>query len=175
MSLVPGGAKGFELLIASPRLAYAILRRARKEGNGSSKMLTGRTFDCKPAEATIEDFLDKGIPGLGSNIELETFNKNQADRLAETRKKLKKALSLKDSDILAVPIMFIVNHRYRPKADALTAGMVNMLVLNKHCIIPQPFGPVVGGIDLFEENMRWKLKPLGLTVEFINDWYEYHL
>jgi protein-arginine deiminase len=175
MTFVPGGPKGFKLLLAAPRLAYKILRRAVREGNGSSKMLVGRRFDRKPAEVSIDDFLTSGIPGLGGAVELETFNENQAARLARTRRQLKTALSLKDSDILSVPILFIENRHYRPKADALTAGMVNMLVLNKHCIIPKPFGPVVGTIDLFEENMRWKLQPLGLTVEFIDDWREYHL
>lgn len=50
-----------------------------------------------------------------------------------------------------------------------------MLVINKQCIIPKPFGPVVGGKDLFEEDLKSKLTPLGLTVRFLDDWFEYHI
>jgi protein-arginine deiminase len=176
MTFVPGGPKGFKLLLAAPRLAYKILERAVLEGNGAAKMLVGRDFHGTPGEVSIDDFLTSGIPGIGGAVELQVFNEGVAVHMARTRRKMKKALSLVDSDILSVPILFMENPDFVGKADAMTAGMVNMLVLNKHCIIPKPFGPVVKGIDLFEENMRWKLKKqLGLTVKFIDDWYEYHV
>jgi protein-arginine deiminase len=53
--------------------------------------------------------------------------------------------------------------------------MVNMLVLDKTCIAPKPFGPVVGGRDLFEEHYRATLADCGMSVTFVNDWYTYHV
>jgi protein-arginine deiminase len=41
--------------------------------------------------------------------------------------------------------------------------------------VPKPFGPVLGGRDLFEEDLRSELLALGLTVSFLDDWYEYHV
>ena len=78
-------------------------------------------------------------------------------------------------DLIEVPIIFMPNHRVATQADAMTAGMVNMLVINKNCIIPKPFGPVVAGMDLFEEEVRAKLTALGLTVKFLDDWDDYHV
>ena len=177
MTCVPApGGKGFKLLLASPRLAYRILRRAVSKGNGSEKMLKGRDFHGRPAEVTISGFLTAGIPGLSlTALEFRSFNGMAGTRLAAIQKKLEKDLSLKASDILEVPILFMPNDSSPAFADALTTGMVNMLVLNKHCIVPKPFGPVVGGTDLFEENLRSKLGRLGLTVKFIDDWHEYHV
>ena len=62
-----------------------------------------------------------------------------------------------------------------PFADAFVAGMVNMLVINKHCIVPKPFGPVVSTVDQFEKDVLDKLQPLGLTVSFLDCWDEYHV
>ena len=78
-------------------------------------------------------------------------------------------------DIIEVPIVFMPNELEPNFTDALTAGMVNMLVINNHCIIPKPFGPVVSGGDLFEADLESKLAPLGLTVRFLDDWHEYHV
>jgi protein-arginine deiminase len=57
----------------------------------------------------------------------------------------------------------------------MTAGMVNMLVTNGHCAVPKPFGPVVGGMDKFQEEAKAKLSALGLAVEFVDDWFTYHV
>lgn len=52
-----------------------------------------------------------------------------------------------------------------------------MLVINGHCIVPQPFGPVGGSParDVFEEDVRTQLLPVGLTVDFLDCWEEYHV
>jgi protein-arginine deiminase len=41
--------------------------------------------------------------------------------------------------------------------------------------VPKPFGPVVGGVDRFEADVKDKLVPLGLNVEFLDCWNEYHI
>ena len=84
-------------------------------------------------------------------------------------------IALDAEDLIEVPVIFMPNEWQPALADALTAGMVNMLVINHHCIVPRPFGPVVRGLDLFEEHLRARLTPLGLTVGFLDDWFEYHV
>jgi len=94
--------------------------------------------------------------------------------LDATRKQLKIELGIDESDIIDVPIIF-ADIVQTGLADALTASMVNMLVINKNCLFPKPFGPVVAGTDLFEDDLKIKLNALGLTVKSIDDWYEYHV
>jgi protein-arginine deiminase len=87
-------------------------------------------------------------------------------------------IGVTDADIIDVPILYMPNEREPRFVDALTAGMVNMLVINRHCIVPKPFGPEVSGApivaDQFEANLRAALTPLGLTLGFVDDWF-YHV
>lgn len=171
----PGGP-GFKLLLASPKLAYKILQDNLAK-HGSSKLLTGREFHGKKAEVTIKDFLTKGITDLHLDAkDMKLFNEDKQKKLDVVRKQFQKEIGIDPKkDVIDVPILFMPNHDVNIFADALTTGMVNMLVINKHCIIPKPFGPVVGGQDLYEKEMDSKLKPLGLTVSYLDDWEDYHV
>lgn len=180
ISFVPApGAKGFKLLLASPRLAYKILRD-NQAVNGAAKMLTGRKFpdvSSKSAEVSIDDFLTTGIPSVHSRLaagHLEPYNDARQANLDSIRSQLESELGLDAADIIEVPVIF-ADLTTKDLADALTAGMVNMLVINGHCIFPKPFGPVVGGKDLFEDDLVQKLTALGLTPHSLDDWFEYHV
>lgn len=188
ISFVPSsGGKGFKLLLASPKLGYKILND-NKAKHGSDKIFVGRKFpESDPAtgaivgwnnaEVSITDFLDTGLTGVKSSLtesHLTTYNTSLQAKLDSIRSQLKTELGMSESDIIDVPSLF-ADITVDTLADALTAGMVNMLVINKHCLIAKPFGPVVGGNDLFEKDLAGKLKALGLSVTFIDDWYEYHV
>jgi len=178
ISFVPApGGKGFKMLLASPKLAYKILRD-NSASHGSAKLLTARSFPGHgSAEVSISDFLNTGIPGLGhTSASLNSFNTDKQIKLDIVKQLFKKEIGIDPAtDIIEVPILFMPNPGLSNLADALTAGMVNMLVLNKHCITPKPFGPVIAGKDLYEEDIKNKLTPLGLTVKFLDDWMEYHV
>lgn len=177
MTFVPAATgQGFKLLLASPKLAYEILKK-KKASNGTDKLLTGRVFYEGDGEISIEDFLDVGIPNLSLTASaMDTFNKKVQITMDSVKAQFVTEIGIDPvTDVIEVPIIFMPNHLSPIFADALTAGMVNMLVLNKHCIVPKPFGPMVAGKDLFEEDLRKKLELLGLTVNFLDDWYEYHI
>jgi protein-arginine deiminase len=183
LSFVPApGPKGFKLLIASPDLAYKLLDD-NKAAHPTERMLTGRKFPDHlgalsiVGEVTIKDFLDKGLKALGARFDaayLRSYNAGLQTKLRAIRKKLESELGLVPADIVEVPILF-VDHTQAGLADALTAGMVNMLVVNGRCVFPKPFGPVVAGVDLFQKDLEDKLTGLGLTPKPIDDWYEYHI
>jgi protein-arginine deiminase len=174
ISFVPApDRKGFRLLLASPRKAYDILN-ANKAAHGNARMLIGRQFGLRSAEVSIQDFLDKGVLGFPA-LRLRIFNLLALRHILKARRKFKAELGLDDEDIIEIPGLFMPNDDSPAFADALTAGMVNMLVLNQHCIVPKPFGPVVAGKDLFEEDVKTSLTPLGLTIRFLDDWDEYHV
>jgi len=184
ISFVPApGSKGFKLLMASPDLAYKLLKD-NKAAHPGAKLLTGRKFIDHLAsaftpvvEVTIKDFLDKGLKTLNPRFSasyLTTYNTTIQGKLKAIRKQLMEELGLDSADIVDVPVLF-ADITQAGLADAITAGMVNMLVINKHCIFPMPFGPVVAGKDLFQEDLSAKLTRLGLTPHAIDDWYEYHV
>lgn len=187
ISFVPApGGKGFKLLLACPRLAYSILTTNRAR-HGGDIMLLGRQFPqynhdytriigWRNAEVSIRTFLDTGIAPLAlTATACRAFNNTVQGYLDAIRAQLESELGLDAADILEVPILFMPNEGSPTFADALTTGMVNMLVMNGHCVVPKPFGPRVGGIDLFEKDLSDKLTPLGLTIHFLDDWYEYHV
>jgi protein-arginine deiminase len=183
MSFVPsnGGRKGFKLLLASPALGYEILKNNRAR-NASAKMLARRRYSHPviglEAEVTIEDFLTDGLTSLDTRLtsnHLESYNRAKQSDITRIRKGvLEIEFGVDDSDIIEVPLIF-ADIEDPPFADALTANMVNMLVLGRHCIFPIPYGPVVGSNDLFQVYLEHKLKAEGLIPCPIDDWYEYHV
>jgi protein-arginine deiminase len=183
MSFVPSsrGAKGFKLLLASPGLAYKILNYNRAR-HPSGKMLTGRGYSHTvkgiEADVTIEDFFNDGLISLDTRFtsnHLESYNRAKQSDIARIRKDvLEIEFGVDDSDIIEVPVIF-ADIEETGFADALTANMVNMLVINRHCIFPKPYGPLVGSNDLFQVELEQKLEAEGLIPCPIDDWYEYHV
>jgi len=179
--------KRFRMLMPSPRRAYQILD-ALKASHGADKILTGRTMDGANLERTITNFLalhEDFHPTMQALItsgqiaytsrSLRQYNTDVQAFLDRIRSLMIIELGLEPDDIIELPVIYLPNSATPPFADALTANMVNMLVINKHCIIPKPFGPVVGGVDQFEKEVTDKLGPLGLQIHFLDDWDEYHV
>jgi hypothetical protein len=189
--------KRWKLLIASPKLAYELLEKANGDDR-DSVMLRGRDLYLKyppsrngqdyPMESLVREFLNGStcVPDPSdptrrlSSRELRDFNIRyvQNDRLAAVLRTLEDEIDLKAGDVIEVPVIFMPSNIARTECSALTADMVNMLVLNEVCLVPKPYGPVVRGIDYFEENLRRKFTESGLDntlrPHFIDDWYSYH-
>ncbi|MBU1472397.1 protein-arginine deiminase domain-containing protein, partial [Patescibacteria group bacterium] len=60
------------------------------------------------------------------------------------------------------------------QAVAEMPGMVNMLVIGNRAIIAKPFGPLEYGVDIFEDYVESVLGPIGISVNFVDDWDTYH-
>jgi hypothetical protein len=194
VSFVPAtGGKGFRLLIASTSLAYRLLD-ALVLTNPTDKVMVGRQFPVSSsstpfsAEMTIRDFLAlrddfhpdlqdliTSLPGAHTPRPLRDYNRDRQADLDRIKATMMTELNLVEADIIEVPAVFMPNPHIPAHADALFAGMVNMLVINNHCVVPDPFGPMVGGSDQFQADLRGKLTPLGLTVNFLDCWDTYHV
>jgi protein-arginine deiminase len=197
VSFVPAPG-GFRMLLASPRRAYEILD-ALAGRYGDASLLTGRRLPVEPTgdkelvEDKIRGFLTrqddvhpymryltkdmkkKGLtyphtPGL-----LRDYNMDRQKDIDRMRDRLTSGLGITEADVIDIPAVFMPNPQTPHLADALVPGMVNMLVINGHCIVPKPFGPVIKGVDRFEQDVRYRLVPLGLTVHFLDCWNEYHV
>ena len=44
----------------------------------------------------------------------------------------------------------------------------------KDFVAPDPFGPVIDGVDIFKKDFETKLTAIGYTVRWIDDWDLYH-
>lgn len=178
----------FKMLIACPRRAYAILDGLART-HPTAPMFAGRSLDgTTPLQTDVTTFLglaDDVHPLLRQLVaagrvthtarRLRRYNLDRQANLDAIRATMVRELGLTAADILEVPAIFIPNPHTPTLADALVPGMVNMLVINGHCIVPKPFGPVVSGVDKFEEDLSRQLVPLGLTVSFLDCWDEYHV
>lgn len=184
----------FALLIASPRRAYQLLYDAQGAGHGAIAMMNGLVLHGHNVTVSIDDFLDGPLPapfiplpqiaGAGglapTHADYLRWNMYCQQRLDGVLQTLLGAIEI--PRVIEIPMLFVPygGNTNAPICEALTAGSVNMLVINGHCIVPQPFGPVIPGVvaagmDLFEADIRDKLQQVGaLTIEFIDDWAPYH-
>ncbi|XP_069467881.1 protein-arginine deiminase type-3-like [Ambystoma mexicanum] len=162
LTFVPAPSpKGFRLLLASTTACYKLFQEKKKAGHGDAIMFKG----LKVETCTIDQIL--------SDETLKKENEFVQSCIDTNRDLLKKELGLSEKDIIDIPALFKLD------SDALACAffpdMVNMLVLGKHLGIPMPFGPIIDGKCCLEEKVSSLLEPLGLSCNYINDFYTYHL
>ena len=157
---------GFQVLVASPQRAKAILERLQFQGHGTAKMFVG---------------MMRGEPGSGENAEI-SINEILNDRsfwfendsyqtiMNSNISILKKELNIGDENIIQIPVLF------HPTGSNRTAAyfpdMVNHLVINSASIVPKPHGPIIDGECAFEKAFRGSFPER--DVMFVDDWYSYH-
>jgi protein-arginine deiminase len=165
MSFVPADDRlGFRLLLASPALAWQILKDLFAEGRGDLRFLIGKTEGSVSAEVGVAEVVNDS--GLGeANRQFQTF-------IDWNRGVLKRELGLAEEDIIDMPVLYRVERGY---AGAYFPDVVNLLVVDRTVIIPKPFGPEIDAGCAFETRISKSLEPCGLTCEFVDTWYSYHI
>jgi len=167
VTFVPSPAEpGYRVLLASPRLAYRILDDLVERGHGSNRCLVDRYN----SQNTL---VEKSVADLAQEKSLRETNERFQLCIDWNRSVLKAELGVTSDDFIELPVLFEDDGNGR--ADALTADVINLVVLNGHVAIPKPFGPLVDGVCQFEAHTRGALEPLGLTVHFVDTWYSYHV
>jgi len=164
MCFVPADNEiGFQMLMASPGRAAAILQRLSANGHDDVVMFEGKhRLDGRSAERTVGDLLADGRFWSANTIFQQYQDQNRGI--------LQGALGIEDKDILEIPVVF-----YPPSTQRTLAyfpDMVNHLVIGNYSLVPKPYGPVVDGEDQFEKAFRDAMPTR--TVKFIEDWYSYH-
>ena len=164
MTFVPArDGPGFRLVFASPRRAISLLTTAQRAGHGGATMCTGTN-----EQTTIDAFLQSAA---------RTFNEvacqPRIDAVRDDVALDPSGFGLTPADVIELPVLF--HKEGGGKAGAFTADIVNMLVVGNHCIMPDPFGPLVNGVDLFQQEANSVLLPLGCTTHYVDDYHTYHL
>jgi protein-arginine deiminase len=98
-------------------------------------------------------------------------------RIDAARQTLRQELgNLEEKYVIEVPALL----DYADNVVTHSADSVNMLVLRTganaaSCLVPKPFGPVCGGVYLFQSYLQNELvTDMGLTATFVNDWEYLH-
>ena len=160
--------RGWALLVDDPTLGKKMLEAQVTAGNGATPMFIGKEWyddrgKAAPAETTIAQVL--------ADTTVMSGTAEAAVEIAAQIAILKKETGLTDAEIVRLPGLHTTTQGL---SYAYVPGMVNgIYVADGHFAAPKPHGPIVDGKDIFEQAMIDKLKPLGITVHFTEDW-EYH-
>ncbi len=159
--------KGFQVLVASPERAYAILTRLADEGYADSIMFEGmkRGNPNSPESAEIK------IGELLNDEEFWKANQKFQGYMNLNNRILRQELDVDDRHIIQIPVLF-----HLPDTAGRTAAyfpdMVNHLVLGNTSVVPRPKGPIINGECAFESAFQQAVPER--DVRFIEDWYSYH-
>ena len=159
--------KGFQVLVASPERAYAILTRLADEGYADTVMFEGmkrRTPDSsESAEIKIGELLGKE--------EFWEVNKKYQGYMNLNNRILRQELDIDDRHIVQIPVLFHLPFS-NGRTSAYFPDMVNHLVLGNTSLVPKPKGPIINGKCAFESAFQQAVPER--DVRFIEDWYSYH-
>jgi protein-arginine deiminase len=161
--------RGWGMLIASPAKARQMLIDMQGQGQGAIKMFETKThFDwatrkSKPAAVAIDAVL--------GNANLMAASQTSDQHIAEGLAILQKEIGLADDEITDMP--FLIERTYGASL-AYQPGTVNLLFVNGKAVIPDPFGPVINGVDPFKADLVERLGAIGVEAHFADDWDTFH-
>ncbi len=161
--------RGWVALVNDPRQAKDMLQNALNQGNGGVRMFVGKKWLDDygfpySAEVTVRQVLqDTDVMGESARSAAEVDAQVAI---------LKAATGLTDAEIIRVPYLHYPVSGY---SLGYQPGTVNGIVVNGgHFFAPDPHGPIIGGKDIFKEQLSAALAPYGVTVRYIEDWNLYH-
>ena len=163
--------RGWMLLVNDAPMAKKMLEDAVQAGNGDTPMFVGKSWidfetgEEHPAEITIAEVL--------ADTEVMKSSAEAAAEIDAQLETIKRETGLKDEEIIRVPFLHI---EYAGKSAAYQPGTVNGIYISETRFgAPDPHGPEIGGKDIFKTAFAEPMKKIGITVDFIEDWDEYHL
>jgi protein-arginine deiminase len=163
------GERGWLLALNDPELAVKMLEDASKAGHGDATMFEGKYWiqgwgKLVSAQTTVDKVL--------ADTEVMAESAKAAVEIKAQLATLKKETGITDAEIISVPFL---HHGTDGYSAAYQPGTINGTVLaDGHFAAPDPHGPVVGGVDIFKEQMTNAFAKHGVTVHFVEDWDLYH-
>lgn len=163
--------RGWMLLVNDARMAKKMLEDQVAAGKGDTQMFVGKSwvdFDTgKESNAAIS------IKDVLADDQVMQASAEAAAEIDAQLDKVKKEVGLSDDEIIKVPFLHTT---ISGQSAAYLPGTVNgIYVSDTHFGSPDPHGPVINGKDIFKASLEDSLKKVGVTVDWIEDWDEYHL
>jgi protein-arginine deiminase len=160
--------RGWGMLVASPSRARQMLMDLQTAGSGEVQMFAGKKsydFNGKSSPAAVS------VDAVLANANLMAFSQAAQMHIDDNVAMLKNEIGLHDDEITLMP--FLIEKAYGAGL-AYQPGTVNLLHVDGKVVIPDPFGPIVNGVDPFKEDLKERLGALGLEVHFADDWDTFH-
>jgi protein-arginine deiminase len=179
LSYVPAATpRGWKLLVASPRLAKQMLEAQQTAGHGAEKMFVGKQRYQGESDTLISAEIT--IDGALADADLMAWSQTSQSKIDAVVAQLTDEIGLSADEIIEVPVLF---EDIAGGKIAWGPGTVNLLAMGKVVAPPDPFGPVIGGADMWKTDLleRFGAKNAlasdgkGLDVVFVDDWDDYHI
>ncbi len=161
--------RGWVVLVNDATMAKQMLQAEQTKGNGNVQMFAGKRW--------VDDFgreVDARVTVDEVLADTDVMNES-AVSAAEVDAQLdiiKAETGITDAEIVRVPFLHQPASGY---SLAYQPGTVNLLSINEHnVLVPDPFGPVIDGKDIFKAQLESALGAYGITVHWIDDWNLYH-
>jgi protein-arginine deiminase len=157
--------RGWVMLAADPSLAVSFFQQLQQSGYGNTDMFVGKNWSGGiPAQISVTETLN----------DTDVMNESAwaATEIDGQLTTIKNATGLTDAEIVTIPFLFQQASGY---SVAFQPGTVNGVYLSDTVFgAPDPHGPVIGGVDVFKDDMEDVLSGYGVTVSWIEDWDLYH-
>ncbi|KAL2811741.1 hypothetical protein BJX63DRAFT_267097 [Aspergillus granulosus] len=186
---------GFTVGIASPRAALEILYTTQSDGHGEVLAIS---FD---AEAQLQRFDREMPPFLNMTINEVLANETFIDVNHYAQKWIDHNLDillgdipLAREDVIEVPGLYYdtstggtyvrpdgLDYYWPPVLEgeyqlgAFIPGPINGVVVGHHYISPNPFGPVVDGVDIIASAVKEVYARARMNVTFVDDYFSHHM
>ncbi len=180
LSYVPAKtARGWKLLVASSRLARTMLEKAQADGNGAVHMFVGKQRYL--GETNVMISAEVSIDAALADVDLMQASQEAQAEIDANVVELKAEIGLTDDEIIELPALFEDLSGYKV---AWSPGTVNLLAFNGHVAHPDPWGPIINGVDMWKQDLMDRLGSKasglgeggsGLDVNFVDDWEYYHI
>lgn len=162
-------SRGWTILANDPALAKKMLQDQVTAGNGDTLMFAGKKWlDSSnaetPAEIAIKDVL--------ADANIMAASDEAAANVDAQLSIIKAATGITDAEIIRIPFL---HEPVQGFSLAYQVGTVNGLYYADGAFAaPDPHGPIIGGKDIFKDQMETALSAIGITVVWVEDWDLYH-
>ncbi len=157
--------KGWVMLAGDPTLAVSFFQQLQQAGYGNTDMFVGKDWSGGvSAQISVTETLN----------DTDVMNESAwaATQIDGQLTTIKNATGLTDAEIVTIPFLFQQASGY---SVAFQPGTVNGIYLSDTVFgAPDPHGPTINGVDIFQDDMEDVLAPYGVSVSWIEDWDLYH-
>lgn len=168
MTTVPAdNAWGWKLVVASPKEGFELVKKLQEDGHGEESLISAPGGQG----TTIDLALEGG--------HAERLNLNAERIINENIATLKREIGIPDDYIVRVPMFYRaeldddgpdgVNFDGDYFAADFIPNPVNGVVMkNREFFAPKTWGPVIDGIDVFEQAVTNAFAKAGMTTKYVN-------
>ncbi len=153
------GGHNFKIAIASPAMARDVLVDLRDAGQGDAVI-----FSRRRNRYTVNEVLDAE--------QFNALNEAAQQRIDENQAILMSSLGLVQDDFRRVPVLF--DEVDSGLVAAFNPGIQNLVTVGDRVFAPDPEGPIVDGVDVWQAATLQALADTDLDVIFVDVFESYH-